>query len=48
MLDIVRMVLASVVEFSNIDGVASSVTQQHKIFVSKIGVAKTAADNKYL
>ena len=47
MLYIVRKVLASLVEFSNIGDVASSVMQQHKIFITEIGVAKTAVD-KYL
>ena len=42
MLYIVRKVLASLVEFSNIDDVASCVTQQHMIFVTKRVVAKTA------
>ena len=44
MLDIVRNVLASLVKFSNNDDLASNVTLKHKIFVTKIGVAKTAAD----
>ena len=44
MLYIVRKVLASLVEFSNFDDVASCVTQQHMIFVTKRVVAKTAVD----
>ena len=44
MLYIIRKVLTSLVEFSNIDDVASCVTQQHMIFVVKRVVAKTAVD----
>ena len=44
MLYIVRKVLASLVEFSNFDDVASFVTQQHLIFITKRVVAKTAVD----
>ena len=44
MLYMVRKVLASLVEFSNVDDVASCVTQQHIIFVTKRVVAKTAVD----
>ena len=44
MLYIVRKVLASLVEFSNIDDVASCVTQQHMIFVKKRVVANTVVD----
>ena len=44
MLYIVGKVLASLVEFSNVDDVASCVTQQHMNFVTKREVAKTAVD----
>ena len=44
MLYIVGKVLASLVEFSNVDDVASCVTQQHMNFVTKRVVAKTAVD----
>ena len=44
MLYIVRKVLASLVEFSNFDDVASCVTQQHMIFVTKRVLAKIAVD----
>ena len=48
MLYIVRKVLASLVEFSIFDDVASCVTQQHVIFVTKRVVAKTAVDRVWL
>ena len=41
---IVRKVSASLVEFSNVDDVASCVTQHHMIFVTKRVVAKTVVD----
>ena len=44
MLYIVRKVLASLVEFSNVDDITSRVTEQHMIFVTKRIVAKTAVD----
>ena len=44
MLYIFGKLLASLVEFSNIDDVASCVTQQHMNFVTKRVVAKTAVD----
>ena len=44
MLYIIRKVLDSLVKFSNIDDVASCVTQQRMIFVTKRVVAKTAID----
>ena len=44
MLYIIGKVLASLVEFSNIDDVASCVTQQHMIFVTKRVLAKIAVD----
>ena len=47
MLYIVRKVLATLVEFSNIGDVASSAMQQHKIFITEIGVAKTAVDKYF-
>ena len=40
----VRKVLASLVEFSNVDDVASCVAQEHMIFVTKRVVAKTSVD----
>ena len=43
MLYIVRKVLASSVEFSDVDDFASCVKRQHMIFVTKRVVAKTAA-----
>ena len=44
MLYIVREVLASLVEFSNIGDVVSCVMQQCMIFVTKRVVAKAAVD----
>ena len=44
MLYTVRKVLASLVEFTNVDDVASCVTQQHMIFVMKRVLAKIAVD----
>ena len=44
MLYIIGKVLASLVEFSNIDDVASCVTPQHMIFVTKRVLAKIAVD----
>ena len=44
MLYIVKKVLASLVEFSYVDDVASCVTQQHMIFFTKMIVAKIAVD----
>ena len=40
---IIRQVLASVVEFTDVDDVITRVTQQHLIFMKRL-VAKTAVD----
>ena len=40
---IIRQVLASVVEFTDVDDVITCVTQQHLIFTKRL-VAKTAVD----
>ena len=45
---IVRKVLASLVELSNVDDVASCVMQQHMIFVTLRVVPKTAVDRVWL